>query len=71
MSLVYYTGVGSKENGFHTPEEFLSITKYASLHYFEMCHLGFDMEYKNFLLPEHFSKFTLEDWVEYVGADLI
>jgi hypothetical protein len=33
-----------------------------------MTSLGFDMEYKNYLLPDDFIKFTLEEWIEYTGA---
>jgi hypothetical protein len=33
-----------------------------------MTSLGFDMEYKNYLLPDDFTKFTLEEWIDYSGA---
>jgi hypothetical protein len=33
-----------------------------------MTSLGFDMEYKNYLLPDDFTNFTLEEWIEYSGA---
>jgi hypothetical protein len=42
--------------------------KNASFHYYEMTSLGFDMEYKNYLLPDAFINFTLEEWIQYTGA---
>ena len=68
MPYIYYTGIGCKESELHTIEEFLEIIKHARQHYFEMTALGFDMEWKNFLLPEEFDKFTLKDWLDYTGA---
>ena len=68
MSYILYSGIGAKESEIHSIEEFLNIMKYASLHYYEMTSLGFDMEYKNYLLPDDFINFTLEEWIEYSGA---
>ena len=68
MSYIVYSGIGAKESEIHSIEEFLNITKNASTHYYEMTSLGFDMEYKNYLLPDDFTKFTLEEWIDYSGA---
>jgi hypothetical protein len=68
MSYIVYSGIGAKESEIHSIEEFLNITKNASSHYYEMTSLGFDMEYKNYLLPDDFTKFTLEEWIDYSGA---
>jgi hypothetical protein len=68
MPHIFYNGIGAKESGIHSIEEFLNITKNAPLHYYEMTSLGFDMEYKNYLLPDDFMNFTLEEWIEYSGA---
>ena len=68
MPYILYNGTGAKETEIHSIEEFLNITKNAPLHYYEMTSLGFDMEYKNYLLPDDFIKFTLEEWIEYSGA---
>jgi hypothetical protein len=68
MTHIFYNGIGAKESGIHSIEEFLNITKNAPLHYYEMTSLGFDMEYKNYLLPDDFINFTLEEWIEYSGA---
>jgi hypothetical protein len=42
--------------------------KHAPSHYYEMTSLGFDMEYKTYLLPDDFINFTLEEWIDYSGA---
>jgi hypothetical protein len=68
MPYIVYSGIGAKESEIHSIEEFLNIMKYASFHYYEMTLLGFEMEYKNYLLPDDFIKFTLEEWIEYSGA---
>lgn len=68
MPIIHYSGIGSSESGLHSIEEFLNIMKNASFHYYEMTSLGFDMEYKTYLLPDDFTKFTLEEWIEYTGA---
>ena len=68
MPYIRYDGVGAKETGIHSIDEFLNITKNAPLHYYEMTSLGFDMEYKNYLLPDDFIQFTLDEWIDYTGA---
>jgi hypothetical protein len=68
MPFIHYSGIGAKENEIHSIDEFLHIMQYASLHYYEMKSFGFDMEYKKYLLPEDFHKFTLEEWIDYTGA---
>lgn len=68
MPYILYNGIGAKESEIHSIEEFLNIMKHASPHYYEMTQLGFDMEYKNYSLPDDFIKFTLEEWIEYSGA---
>ena len=68
MSYIVYSGIGAKESEIHSIEEFLNITKNASSHYYEMTSLGFDMEYKNYLLPDDFIQFTLDEWIDYTGA---
>lgn len=68
MPYIFYSGIGANESQIHSIEEFLNITKNAPSHYYEMTSLGFHMEYKNYLLPDDFIKFKLEDWIEYSGA---
>lgn len=69
MPFIQYSGTGSKESEIHSIEEFLNIMENgSSFHYYEMTSLGFDMEYKTYLLPDDFIKFTLEEWIDYSGA---
>jgi hypothetical protein len=68
MPHIFYSGIGANESGIHSIEEFLNIAKNASSHYYEMTSLGFEMEYKNYLLPDDFTKFTLEECIDYSGA---
>jgi hypothetical protein len=68
MTYIFYSGLGAKDTEIHSVEEFLNIMKNASSHYDEMTSLGFDMEYKNYLLPDDFIQFTLEEWLDYTGA---
>ena len=71
MQYIHYSGIGAKETEIHSIEEFLNIMKYASPHYYEMTSLGFEMEYKQYLLPYDFIKFTLDEWIDYSGASYI
>ncbi len=68
MPYIVYSGVGSNESEIHSVEEFLNIMKHAESHYYEMSFYEFDMEYKNYVLPGDFKKFTLEEWLDYSGA---
>jgi hypothetical protein len=68
MPYIVYTGIGANHSEIHSIEEFLNIMKSAEGHYYEMSSLGFDMEYKNYLLPTDFTKFTLAEWLDYTGA---
>jgi hypothetical protein len=68
MPYIVYNGIGANKSEIHTIEEFLNIMTSAEGHYYEMSSLGFDMEYKNYLLPTDFIKFTLEEWLDYSGA---
>jgi len=68
MPYIFYSGIGANQSEIHTVEEFLNIMTNASIHYYEMIQLGFDMEYKNYVLPNDFIKFTLDDWLNYTGA---
>lgn len=70
MPYIVYDGIGSKESTIHSIEEFLNIMSVdnAKKHYYEMKYLGFNMEYKDYNLPDDFSIFTLEEWLDYTGA---
>ena len=68
MSYIRYSGIGCNNNEIHTIDEFLNIMTHAPQHYNEMTLLDFNMEYKNYRLPNDFILFTLDDWLDYTGA---
>ena len=70
MPYIVYSGIGANESEIHSIEEFLNIMHHADSqrHYREMTFFGFDMEYKNYVLPADFINFTLEEWIDYSGA---
>jgi hypothetical protein len=71
MPYIHYNGIGANKNEIHTVDEFLSIMKSddALKHYYEMSAFGIDMEYKNYTLPSDFLNFTLDEWLDYSGAE--
>jgi len=75
--MIFYSGIGSKPNGIHTEDEFLEIMKkhfaYKEWrHELEHCNaedhyqLG---KFKGYILPDDFIFFSLEDWLDYSGAE--
>ena len=74
MSLIWYTGIGSNSNGIHTVEQFLALMSNASILYIEnnlVPDSSLNLEFKDFNLPFDFHVFTLEDWMEYTGAEYL
>lgn len=71
MPYIRYSGIGANKSEIHTIEEFLNIMKSedALKHYYEMSSYGADMEYKNYTLPNDFLIFTLDEWLDYSGAE--
>jgi hypothetical protein len=70
MPYIHYSGIGAKKTEIHSIEEFLHIMNHpdSHKHYYEMTSFGVNMEYKKYLLPDDFIKFTLEEWIDYSGA---
>jgi len=70
MPYIRYSGIGSNDSEIHSVEEFLNIMKSEDSlkHYYEMSSYGIDMEYKTYILPYDFIKFTLDEWLDYSGA---
>ena len=74
MSLIWYTGIGSNSNGIHTVEQFLALMSNAPILYIEnnlVSDSSLNLEFKDFNLPFDFPMFTLEDWMEYTGAEYL
>ncbi len=75
---VYYTGIGCNENGKHTEQEFIDIMNkeftYKNWNY-ELTlisrELHYQLNYKDWILPEQFILFSLHDWLDYSGAEIL
>ena len=75
---ILYTGIGSKQNSLHTEGEFLSIMNKEFTHKtwrHELTLLPkeehWQLKFKDWILPDDFVFFTLSDWIEYSGAEII
>ena len=72
--IIGYTGIGAKKNGIHTEQEFLDIMNK------EITHKDWNndkslpaiicggLKFKDWVLPDDFIFFTLQDWIKYAGA---
>ena len=75
-TMVSYDGIGADKDE-HTIEEFLDIMKTnftdkiwePVLERHPLFH--YQLQFKQWVLPRDFVVFTLEDWIEYSGAQLI
>jgi hypothetical protein len=74
MSIIFYTGIGSNANGKHSAHEFVTIMnrEFTNRDWsgFPPDHYQFEVDFKECSLPNDFIHFTLEDWVEYAGAEI-
>jgi len=84
---IFYTGVGCNKTGEHTVDEFLNIMNKEFAHkniknvlklisdpvlkHFVEKMIEEDMKFKDWVLPDDFIFFTLTDWIEYSGAEII
>ena len=75
---IIYSGIGCNLSEEHTEEEFLNImnkeftNKNWSLKLRNIpkeCH--YQLKFKEWILPDDFILFTLIDWIEYSGADIV
>lgn len=72
--LIYYTGIGAKPDGKHTEAEFLAIMNREVAHrqwgtYNRALDIAGKLKFKDWILPDDFVFFTLNDWLEYSGAE--
>ena len=74
---IFYTGIGCNNTGEHTENEFLNIMNKEFTHKtwrYELeknpreCH--YQLQFKDWILPDDFIFFTLKDWIEYSGAEI-
>jgi len=76
---IYYRGIGSNEDGIHTIMEFINIMLMEFIVKKDWDKeiretpriLHHQLNFKNWILPEQFVCFTLDDWLEYSGAEII
>lgn len=74
---ILYTGIGCNEIGEHTEEDFLNIMNKEFTHKlwrFELKHTSrqhhYQLQFKDWILPDDFIFFSLSDWIEYSGASI-
>jgi hypothetical protein len=74
---ILYTGIGSNETGEHTEKEFLNIMRKEFTHKTWKPELNiipreyhYQLQFKDWILPDDFIFFTLSDWIEYSGAEI-
>ena len=79
MKQIIYSGIGTDPNHVHTPERFVAVMKHSVENKKwqrtpdeNMVNWIYEnqiqLKFKDWILPDDFCFFTLEDWVEYSGA---
>ena len=70
--IILYDGIGSDPCHMHTPERFLEIMnkEITNANWTEMDPIlkCIQCDYKEWILPDDFIFFTLEDWLDYSGG---
>ena len=71
--LVFYTGIGSNENGKHSEDEFINIMnmEFTNKDWSGVPPDHYQLESEKWNLPYDFIHFTIEDWIEYSGAEIM
>jgi hypothetical protein len=74
---IYYTGVGCNKSGVHTEQQFLDIMNrtvtfhnWSEFAKFIKPEENIQLQFKDWVLPDDFSFFSLADWLEYSGAEM-
>ena len=74
---IFYTGIGCNETGKHTENEFLNIMNREFTYKNWRRELEiipreehYQLKFKDWILPDDFIFFTLNDWIEYSGAEI-
>jgi hypothetical protein len=77
--MIFYDGIGADPTGLHTDQEFVAIMRESVEKkkwqkrpeddivnwYYEN---AVQLKFKDWVLPDDFCFFTLDDWVDYAGA---
>ena len=74
--MILYDGIGSNGKERHTEEEFLEIMHREFTHKSWKTELQYSvkhyqLQYKDWILPDDFVFFTLADWLDYSGANIV
>ena len=75
---IFYTGIGCNQTGEHSENEFLNIMDREFTHKNWKYELElipreqhYQLQFNDWILPDDFIFFTLKDWLEYSGAEII
>jgi hypothetical protein len=75
---IFYTGIGCNQTGEHSEKEFLDIMDREFTHKNWKYELEliprehhYQLQFNDWILPDDFIFFTLNDWIEYSGAEII
>jgi hypothetical protein len=75
---IFYTGIGCNQTGEHSENEFLAIMDREFTHKnwkYELEQIPreqhYQLQFNDWILPDDFIFFTLKDWIEYSGAEII
>lgn len=75
---ILYSGIGCNITEEHTVEEFLNIMnrEYTFRNWrLELLkyprEYNYQLQFKDWILPNEFVLFTLDDWIEYSGAEIV
>jgi hypothetical protein len=75
---IFYTGIGCNKTGEHSEAEFLNIMDREFTHKnwkYELEKIPreqhYQLQFNDWILPDDFIFFTLKDWIEYSGAEIV
>ena len=70
--IILYTGLGCKGDFHHTETEFLEIMnkEFTWKDWKNEISWPAQLSFKDWVLPDDFIFFTLNDWIEYAGAEI-
>ena len=75
---IFYTGIGCNKTGEHSETEFLNIMDREFTHKNWKYELEliprehhYQLQFNDWILPDDFIFFTLKDWIEYSGAEIV
>ena len=70
--IIFYSGIGCKKDYRHTEKEFLDIMNknFTWKDWNNDISWPMQLKFKDWKLPDDFIFFTLQDWIEYSGAEI-